>query len=53
MSEKLAIQGGDAVHTTGWPSWPQNSGELWESKVEPALKEVYLSRTEGLPAPKA
>jgi dTDP-4-amino-4,6-dideoxygalactose transaminase len=53
MSEKLAIQGGAPVRTKGWPSWPQNTEEQWREQVEPALREVYLSRVEGLPGGRA
>lgn len=53
MSEKLAAQGGNPVHTRGWPRWPQNTEEQWERLVEPALKNVYLSGAEGLGGGKA
>lgn len=55
-SEKLAIFGGTPVRDTSkkpWTSWPQNHEEEWKNEIEPALKAVYLSRTEGLSAPKA
>ncbi len=56
MSKKLAINGGTPVRDrteNPWTSWPQATEEEWENVVEPALKEVFLSQTEGLPGPKA
>lgn len=55
MSEKLAISGGTPVRdaSKSWPSWPETTEEEWKNSVEPALKEVFLSHTEGLPGPKA
>jgi dTDP-4-amino-4,6-dideoxygalactose transaminase len=47
------MDGGTPVRTRPWPSWPDNTEEEWRSTVEPALREVYLSRTEALPNPKA
>ena len=52
-SETLAIDGGTPVRNTekqSWPSWPNNSEADWEAEIEPALRDVYLSRSEGLPA---
>jgi len=50
---KLAIDGGTPVRQAGWPAWPVVSEELWETSVGPRLKQVYLSRVEGLPNPMA
>lgn len=48
-AEKLAVDGGVPVHTTGWPGWPDNTEAKWAEMVGPRLKEVYLSRAEGMP----
>jgi dTDP-4-amino-4,6-dideoxygalactose transaminase len=51
--DKLAIDGGIAVRNTDdkpWPNWPNNQEGDWERDIEPALRDVYLSRSEGLPA---
>lgn len=56
MTESLAIDGGTPVRdqkARPWPTWPLVSDEEWQERVAPALKEVYLSGTEGLPSPKA
>ncbi|MCC7491787.1 MAG: DegT/DnrJ/EryC1/StrS family aminotransferase [Fimbriimonadaceae bacterium] len=50
---RLAIDGGDKVRSRPWPAWPEVSEAKWETEVAPRLKEVYLSRTEGLPNPQA
>ena len=50
MSNQLAISGGMPVRNTEtdpWLSWPLTTTEEWESKIEPLLKEVYLSGNEG------
>ena len=47
--ETLAVDGGTAVHTTGWPAWPDNTEANWSERVEPLMRRVYLSRHEGLP----
>ncbi len=50
MSNRLAISGGTPVRNTEsepWQSWPLTTTEEWESKVEPLLREVYLSGNEG------
>ncbi len=50
MSNELAVSGGTPVRNTQinpWPSWPVNTEEEWESKIEPLLQEVYLSANEG------
>ncbi len=52
-SNRLAVDGGTPVRDPKekpWPSWPHNTETEWESEIEPALREVYLGRTEGLPA---
>ncbi len=51
--DKLAVNGGEPVRNTAenpWPEWPNNQEEDWERDLEPALRAVYLSRSEGLPA---
>ncbi len=51
MSDKLAISGGTPVRNTQvhpWSPWPINTSEEWESKIEPLLRDVYLSGNEGL-----
>lgn len=56
MSDKLAINGGNPVRNTSkspWHGWPLATDEEWQQRIEPVFKEVYLSRTEGLPGPKA
>lgn len=55
-SERLAIDGGKPLRdqrAKPWPSWPQTSAEEWRSRVEPALRKVYISGVEGLPGTKA
>ena len=50
MSNQLAISGGTPVRNTKtypWQQWPDNTSEEWESKIEPLLREVYLSGNEG------
>ncbi len=50
MSNQLAISGGTPVRNTEsepWPAWPLTTTEEWESKIEPLLRDVYLSGTEG------
>ncbi|MDE0316069.1 MAG: DegT/DnrJ/EryC1/StrS family aminotransferase [Candidatus Poribacteria bacterium] len=50
MSNQLAISGGTPVRnikTHPWQSWPSNTSDEWESKIEPLLREVYLSGNEG------
>lgn len=50
MADTLAISGGTPVRNTEthpWPTWPQNTSEEWISKVEPLLRDVYLSSNEG------
>lgn len=56
MAEKLALEGGSPVRDVQarpWPSWPPHSEEEWKERLEPALKAVYDSGTEGLPGPAA
>lgn len=48
---QLALHGGAPVRTRPWPKWPNNTEQEWNETVEPALREVYLSCTEGLPCP--
>ena len=51
--DKLAVYGGSPVRNTTetpWPNWPNNREDDWERDIEPALRDVYLSRSEGLPA---
>ena len=50
MPDQLAISGGTPVRSTEsnpWSRWPLTTTEEWESKVEPLLREVYLSANEG------
>ncbi len=56
MANKLAIDGGTPVRNLQakpWSPWPLNTTEEWESEVEPKLREVYLSATEGIAGGKA
>lgn len=56
MGEVLAVNGGTPVRDTStrpWPRWPLVDEDNWRRRVEPALREVYLSGIEGLPGPKA
>ena len=51
MANQLAISGGTPVRDTEkdpWPISPLNAVKEWESEIEPRLREVYLSATEGL-----
>ena len=51
--DKLAVDGGTPVRDVKqnpWPNWPDNREDDWEKEIEPALRDVYLSRSEGLPA---
>lgn len=51
--DKLAVDGGKPIRDTSakpWPNWPDNQEADWERDIEPALRDVYLSRSEGLPA---
>jgi dTDP-4-amino-4,6-dideoxygalactose transaminase len=52
-TEQLAMDGGSPVRTKPWLFWPDNTEAEWKETVEPALREVYLSRIEGLPGPKS
>jgi dTDP-4-amino-4,6-dideoxygalactose transaminase len=52
-TDVLAIDGGTPVRTAPWPQWPQVSIEEWQEAVEPALRAVFLSGTEGLPGERA
>ncbi len=50
MSNQLAVSGGTPVRNTEtdpWSPWPLHTTEEWESKIEPLLREVYLSGNEG------
>lgn len=50
MSNQLAVSGGTPVRNTEtdpWSPWPLHTAEEWESKIEPLLREVYLSGNEG------
>ena len=51
MADKLAISGGVPVRDTQtkpWPTSPFTNPEEWASEIEPRMREVYLSATEGL-----
>ena len=50
MSNLLAISGGSPVRNTKkhpWKTWPHRSSDQWDDKIEPLLREVYLSGNEG------
>ena len=50
MSNLLAISGGTPVRNTKkhpWKTWPHRSSDQWDDKIEPLLREVYLSGNEG------
>ena len=52
-ADRLAVNGGTPVRDrleNPWPSWPANTEKEWEREIEPALRAVYLEKTEGLPA---
>ncbi len=52
-ADRLAVNGGTPVRdrlTKPWPSWPVNTESEWKREIEPSLREVYLEKTEGLPA---
>ena len=52
-ADRLAVNGGTPVRDrvrNPWPSWPANTETEWDREVGPALREVYLERTEGLPS---
>ena len=56
MGEQLAIDGGTPIRDIAqrpWPEWPIADETLWSERVEPALREVFLSHVEGLPGPRA
>jgi len=53
-SERLAIDGGTPVRdrkSKPFPDWPPVSETEWSETIEPRLRDVYLSGSEGLPAP--
>lgn len=55
-AETLALHGGTPVRDVQknpWPTWPRVSGPLWNERVEPALREVFLSGSEALPGTRA
>ncbi len=56
MNEQLAVAGGTPVRDVKlkpWPEWPVADEAQWRTRVEPALREVFLSHVEGLPGPGA
>lgn len=56
QSERLALNGGQPTRNENdrpWPQWPIRSMEEWTQRIEPALREVYLSGVEGLPEPRS
>ena len=54
MKDQPAVSGGIPVrHNKSWPSWPVVTEKEWESDIEPKMREVYLSRNEGLSGLKA
>ena len=51
MSNQLAISGGTPIRNTQTHPWspsPINTSDEWKSKIEPLLREVYMSGNEGL-----
>ena len=53
MSKKLAINGGMPVRSEqSWLTWHLVSPKEWESEIEPQMRTVYLSASEGLPGKK-
>ncbi len=52
-ADTLALDGGAPARDKPWPDWPGNTEVEWRERVEPALREVYLSDVEGLPCPRA
>ena len=54
MKDQPAVSGGIPVrHNKSWPSWPIVTEREWESDIEPKMREVYLSRNEGISGSKA
>jgi dTDP-4-amino-4,6-dideoxygalactose transaminase len=54
MGVQLATDGGTSVRDTKqkpWPDWPASTEKEWDEEIGPMLKEVYLNKSEGLPAP--
>jgi dTDP-4-amino-4,6-dideoxygalactose transaminase len=54
MGNQLALTGGSPVRNADekpWPEWPLNTEKEWDEEIAPLLKEVYLNKSEGLPAP--
>ncbi len=50
-SSKLAIDGGTPVRDkkqNPWPRWPVVDERQWAEQIEPSMREVYFSQTEGL-----
>ena len=50
MSKQLAVSGGSPVRNTKthpWSSSPIHNTDEWQSKIEPLLREVYMSGNEG------
>jgi dTDP-4-amino-4,6-dideoxygalactose transaminase len=56
LADELAITGGVRVRNLKrkpWPKWPQPNQQEWAERIEPALREIYMSGVEGLPQPAA
>ena len=54
MKDQPAVSGGIPVRQNkSWPSWPIVTEREWESDIEPKMREVYLSRNEGVSGSKA
>ena len=54
MSKKLAIDGGIPVRSNqSWSNWPLVNQQEWETEIEPKMRAVYLSASEGLPGTKS
>ena len=48
MSKKLAIDGGIPVRSNQpWLTWPLVNQQEWETEIEPKMRAVYLSASEG------
>ena len=54
MKDQPAVSGGIPVRQNkSWPSWPIVTEKEWEADIEPKMREVYLSRNEGISGSKA
>jgi len=54
MKDQPAVSGGIPVRQNkSWPSWPIVTEKEWEADIEPKMRELYLSRNEGISGSKA